>query len=334
MIATAAASMALLFSVPANGGFAGAEEVRPGACVRVSLELLEARALREVVIPMYSVLDHAWSMPKVDVTCPACVEVVSAPRKLLPNECGELVLRITPSSTPGPHRWGVMLHGGGELPLRIDVTGVIAGLAVAPDRAAFGVCPLGASPEIVAELTWHGRGKIESAQVMSNDDTVHASIEPLATASTASVHLVLDGDVRRARHLGGHVQVIATIRMPDGSHHVVRDDLLISGRVVDPAIQLRPASVFLGSVSEGQSVESKVKVLAVPDGIVSLRPDMPGLHAHMASSGGAIHVRYEPLPGAEVGGVQRGLIRLGLGDPWMERAQIPVTVYVGRKRAE
>jgi hypothetical protein len=284
-----------------------------------------------VVIPIRSVLDYAWSMPKVDVTCPACVEVVSVPRKLSPNECGELVLRISPSSTPGPHRWGVVLHGGGELPLRVDVTGVIAGLAVAPDRAAFGVCPLGASPEIVAELTWHGRGGMESAQVMSDNDTVHASIELLASASAASVRLVLDGGARRARHLGGHVRVVATIRMPDGSHHVVRADLLISGRVVDPAIQLRPASVFLGSVSKGQSVESEVKVLAAPDGTVSLRSDMPGLHACMVNSGGVIRVRYESPPGVEVGGVQRGLIRLGLGDPWVERAQIPITVYVGRK---
>jgi hypothetical protein len=332
MIAVAAASVALLFSALANGGFAGAEGVRPGHRVQIDLGLLEAGVPQDVVVPIISQLDYDWAMPSVDVSCPACIEVHASPRVLRAREVAEVVLQVIPTGTPGPHRWGVSLHGGGEPPLRIDVTGVIAGLSVRPNLAAFGICPLGTSPEIGVAVVWHGEGRLERVQVASNNDTVSAIVHTPSSEGDAEFRLTLDGGVRRARYLGGTVQVDATIRKPDGSPHVVRADLPISGRVVDPAIQLRPASVFLGSIGIDESAEVTVQVLAIPKGEMSLRSDMPGLHAHRSGSGSGIHVRYEPPPGTC--GVQRGAIRLDVGDPPLERAQIPIMVYVRREPSE
>lgn len=331
MIASAAVSLAALFSVPANGGFAGAEGVQPGDRVQVSLGLLSAGVSRDVVVPIRSTLDHEWMMPTVDVSCPACIEVISAPRKLSAHEAGQIVLQVIPSSTPGPHRWGVALHGGGKSPLRVDLSGVTRGLAVSPDRAAFGICPVGMSREIVARLAWHGEGVLESVQVTSDDDTVHARVGPRVSDEAASIHITLDGGVQHVRHLVGHVRVVATIRRPNGAPHDVRAELPMSGRVVDPNIQLRPASLFLGCVGIGESVEAAVQVAAIPKGTLSLRTDMEGLRAIVSDDGGVIVVRYQAAPNAR--GVLRGVIRLGCGAPWVPRAEIPVTVYVNREEA-
>jgi hypothetical protein len=322
----ASASSALLFSVLANAGFAGAEVVLPGDRVSVSLGLLDAGTPQDVVIAIRSGLNRQWLMPRTDVTCPACVEVTSAPRKLAAGAAAEVMLRVRPVGAPGPHRWGVAMHGGHEPPLRIDITGVIRGLSARPDRIAFGVCDLDATSERTVKLAWHGEGELESIQIAIDDDTVRAVAALHRREAVAICRVVLGGGRQRARCLGGRLHITATIRAPDGSRHLARVDVPVSGRVVDPLMPVRPSSVFLGSLRLGESAEARVEVCSRPSGGVSVRSDMPGLRASMGAGGAAIHIRYKAGPG--VVGVQRGLVRLGFGEPWVERAQIPITVHV------
>jgi hypothetical protein len=327
----ASASLALLFSVLANGGFAGAEVVLPGDRVRVSLGLLDAGTPQDVVIAVRSGLDRQWLMPRTDVTCPACIAVVSAPTVLAAGETADVRLRVTPGAAAGPHRWGVALHGGDEPPLRIDITGIVRGLLASPDRVAFGVCERGTSQERAVAITWHGEGTLASMQVTTEDQTIHATVQAQPREGTAFCKFKLDAGTGRARHLGGVVRITAMIRQPDGSVMPSQIGLPVSGRIEDPLIRFRPGSIFLGSIATGEVIDASVQVVSPLRSGASIRSKMLGLRARLARDGGALHMRYQAAPGAV--GVQRGWIRLGFGEPWVEHAQLPVTVYVSRLSA-
>lgn len=332
MIAVWMPTCASLLLAPANVGFAGAggpQVVEPGDRISIELGLLDVGSNHTVSLQFQNGTSDVWKMPHVDVSCPACMTHVSAPTQLRPGELGQLTFDVHAVGDPGPHRWGVSLHGGGAPPLHIDVSGILRGLRVHPARAAFGRRACGDTNGIDIQVSWFGEGVLQSVQVHSRDAQVDAIVQRDRVGDVIGVVVSL-GIAATPRIVSASVDVVATIRGPDGSTHVVRHVIPVAGHIVDPSLSVRPAAAFLGSVHAGESTSMRLKVTGMEATRVEARAAMRGLRVSVEHS----HVELHYVAGDDVSGLAQGIVEIGWGDPWTTKAQIPVTVYVRKERKE
>jgi hypothetical protein len=316
----------------ANVGFAGAgglRVVKPGDRIEISLGLVDVGSDHGVVVPLQNGSADVWHMPQVDVSCPACMTIVSAPEKLAPGEVGQLRLNVHAAGTPGPHRWGVSIHGGNEPPLRVDVRGTLRGLRLDPPRAAFGRQMLGDPHVIDVRASWFGDGVIESIEARSATACVDVHVLPFRPDDSIEVEISL-ANALHSRSISASVDVFATIRRSDGRSYVIRRSIPVAVQLIDPSITVRPAAVFLGSVDPGQDAYMQVEFFGPYAPHVEARAAMAGLQVSIANEQVALH--YVASEGAA--GLRRGVVELGWGHPWAPRAQIPVTVYIRKEYSE
>ncbi|MBT5583150.1 MAG: hypothetical protein HOJ54_04000 [Phycisphaerae bacterium] len=316
----------------ANVGFAGAggpRVVKPGDRIEISLGLVDVGSDHGVVVPLQNGSVDVWHMPQVDVSCPACMTIVSAPEKLAPGEVGQLRLNVHAAGTPGLHRWGVSIHGGNEPPLRVDVRGTLRGLRLDPPRAAFGRQVLGDSHVIDVRASWFGEGAIESIDASSATAWVDVRVQPSRPDDSIEVSISL-ASALHPRSVSASVEVFATIRRRDGRAYVIRRTIPVAGQLIDPSLTVRPAAVFLGSIDPGQDAHMQVEFFG-PDALhVEARSAMPGLQVSLVNE--QVELHYVASEGAA--GLRRGSVELGWGDPWALKAHIPVTVYVRKEYSE
>jgi hypothetical protein len=316
----------------ANVGFAGAggpRVVKPGDQIDVALGFLDVGSDHTVLVHIQNGTTEVWDMPQVDVSCPACMTIVSAPLQLDPGEVGQFEVQVHAVGDPGMHRWGVSLHGGGSLPLGIDVSGVLRGLRVEPPRAAFGRLVRGDAGGIDVRVSWFGEEALESVHARSTSADVKATVQAARVGKSINVTVLL-ACTSQPRIVSASVQVSATIRGPDGLAHVVRRAIPVAGHVVDPSLTVRPAAAFLGSMHAGQGAHMLLRVSGMEASRVEARAAMPGLRVSVQNN--LVELQYAPSDG--VVGLAQGVVELGWGDPWATRAQIPVTVYVQMEQPE
>ena len=321
----------LLVSALAAVGFAGVEAdrgvivVEPGDRVVRELGELSPGVSREFVVTVQSRFQHAWVLPEEDVSCPACVEVLAAPARLLPGRLADIRIRVTPTREAGPHRWGVVLHGGDVAPLRIDLHGVVTGLEVSPSMVALGKLKVGQSWQKVLQVKWHGPGRITSMVVESDVPELRAGpVAPSGAVWHCPIH-VLAG---RTGPVNGTLRMQVTLEDATKNVQTIEWSTPVRGVAIDPDVRARPASVFFGSLAKGDVSSVTLRVQGAPRSSPAIRTDLQGLQVGpYDSESGELALTLDAASLAA--GVHQGTVSLvWLQENQATRVMVPIIAHI------
>ena len=304
----------------------GPHSVLPGSEVVVPLGYIEPGVCREVSVVVVSGMLDVWRVPKVAVSCPACVEVLESPGVLRFAEPDTVRLRVTPSASAGPSRWGATLHGGGSAPLRITCEGTVVGLEGEPEQLDLGRCEVGHTKPQTITLRWHGMGRIVSMQCKCNDPDVE--VRSVLASGTENATCTVKLLARQPRSFDTSIAI--AVMVDDGvarsREHV---SIPLRAEVIDPTVTVRPASVFLGRVSRKSNAVSSVHIASSASREMTATTSLAGLQVKMIAAGNQLRCDMCYTPPAGRQGLQRGSIQLADEPSGQVVAEVPVLVFLG-----
>ena len=300
--------------------------VLPGSEVVVSIGDIQPGRSCEVAVVVVSGKLDAWRVPKVAVSCPACIEVLESPSVLRFGEPSTLRLRVTPSASAGPSRWGATLHGGGSAPLRISCEGTVVGLGGEPELLDFGRCEVGHTKSQTITLRWHGMGRIVSVQCKCSDQDIE--VRSVLASGTKNATCTVNLLAKQPRSFDTSIAI--AVMVDDGvtrsREHI---SIPLRAEVIDPTVTVRPASLFLGRVGSKSKVMSSLHVALSASRDMTATTSLPGLQVKMTAVGDQLRCDMCYTPPAGLQGLQRGSIQLADEPSGQVVAEVPVLVFLG-----
>jgi hypothetical protein len=304
----------------------GPHSVLPGSEVVVPLGNIVPGVIREVSLVVVSGMLEVWRVPKVAVSCSACVEVLESPDVLRFDEPETVRLQVTPSASAGPSRWAASLHGGGFAPLRIACEGTVVGLEAEPNELDFGRCPVGVTKPQTLSLQWHGVGRIVSVRCTCSDSAVE--VRSVLASGTENATCTVKLLANQPRSFDTSIAIAVTV--DDG---VTRSREYVSiplrAELFDPTVTVRPLSVFLGRVSFNTKAVSSVYVALNTSREMTATTNLAGLQVKMIAEGNELRCDMCYTPPSGLHGLQRGLIQLVDEPSGHVVADVPVLVFLG-----